>query len=395
MSILWVAVADARGHLMRAHLARKLLGDVEIATTTQAGIDFLAELGTPARRLGRGYELAFDARQNLDRAETERRLLRYLLTDMLDDLRELPSDRLIVNDSLHPALLLAPVLRPSLSIVNLYGEHMLDAVAGHRTRMLAKSYGSSVRRLASLSFARIEHTLTRGALSDPDPLHFRLPPLIGRPSRSCEEVRASLGVTNRLAVVYLNPHFRDPSLAEAIERALSGFTVHAVGEGYVERGWRTADPDLTDVVAAADLVVSAPGMGTLAQVTTFGTPFAALVADQPEQRLNLKFLDPARTATVRHPDQLGPAIERLSSLPRIDRRSSVERQHEAWRQAFRRIMHAGFFDHRNEQPSRWWSERGATGRRIGAAVASSLEADSSALRAERARRHQSGDERFG
>ena len=86
MRILWVAVADARGHLMRAHLARKLLApelEVEIATTSQAGIDFLRALGTPAKQLGRGYQLAFDARQNLDRAETERRLLRYLMVELV------------------------------------------------------------------------------------------------------------------------------------------------------------------------------------------------------------------------------------------------------------------------------------------------------------------------
>ena len=38
--IVWLAVADARGHLMRAHLAQKILApevQVEILTTSDAG----------------------------------------------------------------------------------------------------------------------------------------------------------------------------------------------------------------------------------------------------------------------------------------------------------------------------------------------------------------------
>ena len=115
--ILWIAVADARGHLMRAHLARRLLAEdgvvVDIATTSDEGVRVLGSLGTPARRFGRGYTLAFDARQNLDRAETERRLLRYLFGALRADLRSLAQlaarYAVVVNDSFHPALLLAPL----------------------------------------------------------------------------------------------------------------------------------------------------------------------------------------------------------------------------------------------------------------------------------------------
>src|SRR5205823_4613604 len=89
-----------------------------------------------------------------------------------------------------------------------------------------------------------------------------------------------------LAVVYLNPHFRDPAIADAVERALAaaGFAIHAVGEGYARRpGWRAHDPALADAIGAADLLVSAPGLGAISQARALRVPFLALVSDQPEQ----------------------------------------------------------------------------------------------------------------
>jgi len=50
--ILYLALADRRGHLMRAHLMRQALGrvdiGVEIATTGREGVRFLEGLGTPS-----------------------------------------------------------------------------------------------------------------------------------------------------------------------------------------------------------------------------------------------------------------------------------------------------------------------------------------------------------
>ena len=51
---------------------------------------------------------------------------------------------------------------------------------------------------------------------------------------------AFVGPRDRLAAVYLNPHFSDPTLAAAVERALAtrGYAMHAVGEGVVLIGQR-------------------------------------------------------------------------------------------------------------------------------------------------------------
>jgi UDP:flavonoid glycosyltransferase YjiC (YdhE family) len=83
MRIVWLAAADARGHLMRAHLLRGLLGragvEVDVITTSEEGRAFLAALGTPAEVLSHHFGVAYDAWQNMARARTEACALEYLL----------------------------------------------------------------------------------------------------------------------------------------------------------------------------------------------------------------------------------------------------------------------------------------------------------------------------
>src|SRR5207245_76765 len=132
-------------------------------------------------------------------------------------------------------------------------------------------FGGTVRRSLDQSFARIEHTLRpRGPSNDRLTHVRRLPPIVARPTRSRGEVRRSLGIdgSSRFAVVYLNPHFRDPELAGAIEVSLrsAGYVVRGVSEAQAGRpGWVARDPRLVDLIAAADLFVSAPGMASLEQ----------------------------------------------------------------------------------------------------------------------------------
>lgn len=353
--ILWVAVADARGHLMRAHLAKALLApvgiDVEIATTTAEGVAFLDALGTPATRFGRGYSLAFDARQNMLRGATSRRLLRYLASPghLWSDLRRLeriaPRYDLIVNDSFHPALFVAPLIleRRSVRIVNVYGEQLLTAFARYHAALpIGVEFDRAVHRTCRRAFACIEHTLS---CSRPERRGrtFRLRPLTAEPTRTRSDVRRSLG-GRRLAAVYLNPHFSDPRVAARVERALAsaGYVMHAVGEGYRNRpGWRRADPDLTSVIGAADLLLSAPGMGSLSQSLTFGIPHLLLVTDQPEQRRNLRYLEghPHEVVGVDESEAaLTAAVRRLGKAGGPPEAPGPAAVRTAWRQIFLTLL---------------------------------------------------------
>jgi hypothetical protein len=293
--VVWLAVAEGRGHLMRAQLAARLLApegiDVDIVTTSDAGVAFAAEFGLPSTILSESYRLIYDDRQNLARVRTHAMAIGYLASPRrcLRDLAWLEGyaydAQLIVNDSFHPALLAASLAGTRLArrIVHVHGENTRRAVEDSTRRGPMRA----VIRRALAKSDRIEITL--GGRACDEPRVTKLPPLLPAP-RDRDAVRAELGVPagKRLCVVYLNPYFKDPALADAIEAATSGIHIHAVGEGYAGRaGWRARDAALGDAVGAADVFVSAAGSGALALARANGVPMIAVATDQPEQRKNL------------------------------------------------------------------------------------------------------------
>jgi hypothetical protein len=297
-------------------------------------------------------------------------VLRYLVTpsrgaaDLERLARHCHSACYIVND-FHPLLLVAGSLGPDRAralpcpVVHVYGRNLWRAVEGNfRGRgpaLVDRGFGALLTALRDRAHARVEHTFAPAAGDeDAAPRTYRVPPILAAPRRSAAEVRSALGVGPgaRLAAVYLNPHFEDPSIADATLAALSaeGFVVHAVGEGLAGRpGFRPYDPSFADVGAAADLLVSAPGMGALAQARVFGVPFVALVTDQPEQRDNLRFLGPGAPfaavelgAPGRLDDRLREAAIRAShgAPPAIERPSpsaAVAAIHARWTETFTAI----------------------------------------------------------
>jgi hypothetical protein len=429
--ILWIAVADARGHLMRARRARRMLApsvEVDVVTTSDAGVAFLAALGTPAHVLGRGYALAFDAQQHLERGRTQGRLLRYLARDAFGDVRRLRRSAedydLIVDDALHPATLIASLLFDPLvvPIVHVFGTTLLEAVVeigggrreslrspGRKTEARAASSRVPNARVGSVAtavpgssgapgadvgridapipshahqvlsrsqhgprrsgaevpsglFARLLARALRRAFArieyavDADPEGTRLRPLVEPPRRSREAVRRALGVGSdeRLVVAYLNPHFADPRLAAALESTPG--RLYAVGEGFAGRpGWVAYDADLADKLAAADVVVSAPGVATLTAVKASGVAYVALRSRQPEQRENLTRLGrDFEVVDVATPDALPAAIERARRAPPGEAVATIAGD-------WRRTLHL-LIDERNHRCLRalHWSSRPTT-----------------------------------
>lgn len=331
---------------MRAQLMRQLLGeagvDVDLVTTSDAGAKFLGEFGAPAEVLSHEFGVVFDGQQNLRKARTAAGFLAYLLlpTRCRRDLRWLEERArgaaLVVNDSFHPALLVAALGDSPLRkrLVQLQGQTLRHAVEhqfGGRGL-----YAEAIRAALRRSYARVEHSLSNQAPPDDT---TRLPPLIAMPRGERAAVHAGLGVPagGKLAVLYLNPYFTDGALAASLERPLidAGYTVHAVGEGFASRpGWVARDHQLIEAVAAADLFVSAPGMAALGQVRSFGTPFIALATAQPEQRQNLALLEGNHGVVALGPDlaaRLAAAIAALADSPhRPDPRHAVHRVQTRW-----------------------------------------------------------------
>lgn len=359
--VVWLAAADARGHLMRAHIMKGLLArhgvQVDLVTTSDEGAAFLASFGERTTVLSRHYRMEFDGAHNIDPRKSRRRVVRYLLDPrrFLADRRAL--DRLargadlVVND-FHPLLLVGGIQAP---VVQLFGTHLWEAVSGHfedhGPRWLQRAHAGVLRSLRARSFACVEHSLWHGPGA---PGTVRLPPLVARPGRTRDAVRAQLGLAphEKLAAVYLNPHFTDPRVARAVEEALAEVNVRAylVGEGYADRpGWRATDPALADTVAAADLFVSGAGMGALGQARAFGTPLVALLADQPEQRRNAQRESVTRRQAFAAVPLGACLLERLtraaarllaSEWPRTDADARVAELHGSWTRAFLDLIEA-------------------------------------------------------
>ncbi len=364
--VLYLAVADGRGHLMRAHLLRRVLADtgltIDVVTTSPAGQAFLAGLGTPAALLSGGFALLFDDRHRLLARRTERHLAAYLTSprglarDVGRLARLAAGARFIVNDSLHPAALAlaaAPAIAGGPRVVNVHGDNLWRAAVHNFDGRAPDWTSGAFRRLLesvdARAFGRIVHSLApadRIGVCD-GPNRFRLPPLTAAPRRARAEVRRALGLSgrDRLAAIYLNPHFRDPRLAARLEAALAaeGIRFHGVSEPWAARpGWRAFDADFGTIVAASDLLVSGAGAAALEQARRTGVPLLALVGDQPEQTLNLS---QARAAGIQAravgvatdaPAALGEAIRALTSDAGANRAVPDDhaRIHRLWRDAF-------------------------------------------------------------
>ncbi|MBK8252581.1 MAG: hypothetical protein IPK82_07925 [Polyangiaceae bacterium] len=303
--IVWLAAADARGHLTRAHLMRRLLAahniDVTLITTGDDGQRYLAELGSPSTVLSTHYAILFDAWQNMKTAQTEAQIAKYFLLPQrahrdLSTLQQLACDAEYIVNDFHPLLLLGG---PKVGkVVHVFGASLRHAIAHHfegrGPELLDRRFSSWVDSLLRRGFARVEHnvfTPPHGIFRASDKT-FVLPPLVSVPDKSPHDVRRSLNLPKhqKLAAVYLNPHFQDPHLATALQQVLSerGYHLYGVSERLAHlQGFRPVDAHFANIAFAADVLISAPGMATCSQVRTFGLPFVALTTRQPEQQVNL------------------------------------------------------------------------------------------------------------
>ncbi|UUY07918.1 hypothetical protein LRS11_19230 [Pseudomonas sp. J452] len=297
--ILYLATADARGHLMRAQLLTHALrakgADVTVLTTSDEGVAFLAEFGIAAEVLSRHYAVQFDEQQNMQRAATDRTVARYLFDprQMLRDIwrlrRYLARVDLLVNDSFHPALLVMGCLPGwRRKIVHVYGASLRQALQsnfhGRLPAWLARAFAAAIAFELGRARARLQHDFAYLDASETAPGSFNLPTPVALAERPA-------GLPASCVALYLNPHFRDPALAAGLEKGLAqaGLASLRVGEGYAGRaGWLARDPRWIDAAAHSALIISAPGMAALSVAQVYRRPILLLVSDQPEQLSNAR-----------------------------------------------------------------------------------------------------------
>lgn len=298
--IVYLATADARGHLMRAqlltHALREAGAHVEVITTSDEGVRFLAGFGIEAPLLSRHYAVQFDAAQNMLRRETDRNVAHYvfrpgrMLRDMLRMRGWVRDADLVVNDSFHPALLFMgamPFWRQK--IVHVHGASLRHALEtnfqGRLPGLAARWFGGIVAWQLERSRARIAHDFAYGAPQDDGQGNHRL----ATPVAVVDAIGTNDMALVPMAAVYLNPHFTLPALAEGMEQGLgaAGVSSHRVGEGYAHRpGWQARDERWIEAAARSAFIVSAPGMAALSIAAVYRKPILLVLTDQPEQAQN-------------------------------------------------------------------------------------------------------------
>lgn len=298
IKLIYLATADARGHLMRAqlltHALREAGAAVDVLTTSDEGRAFLAGFGIAAQVLSRHYAVQFDSRQNMLSGETDAHIANYVFRpsrmgrDIMKLRVVLRGADLIINDSFHPALLFMGCMPGwRRKVVHVYGASLRHAVqnnfSGRMPVSLSRLFHRIVEWQIDTSLARIEHDFH--CTADYDGTAYRLP----TPVAVAAQFDAALPRPQACAAVYLNPHFRDPQMAEGLETGLALAGIHAslVGEGYAGRGrWEAQDADWVQQAAASNLIVSAPGMAALSVAMVYGRPIVLVLTDQPEQKIN-------------------------------------------------------------------------------------------------------------
>ncbi|MGF6114333.1 hypothetical protein [Pseudomonas frederiksbergensis] len=295
--ILYLATADARGHLMRAqllvHALHKAGAQVEVLTTSDEGQRFLESFGIKAEILSRHYAVQFDSGQNMLRKATNSNVAHYvfrpgrMFRDIVRLRDKLRSVDLVINDSFHPALLfMGTVPGWRHKVVHVYGASLKVALInnfeGMWPRAFGRLFGWIVGRQIDAARACIEHDFAHEIDDSKAPALFRLP----TPVALADTQTPSQPVG---AAIYLNPHFSDVSLAEALSAGIAdaGLSAHQVGEGYAGvGGWLGVDPDWASRAAQAQLIVSAPGMAALSIARVYRRPIILVLTDQPEQATN-------------------------------------------------------------------------------------------------------------
>jgi len=303
--ILYLATADARGHLMRAqllvHALRKAGAHVDVLTTSEEGVQFLQRFDVQASVLSTHYAVQFDSEQNMLRKATNRNVAWYLfrpgrmLRDIVHLSRLLRETDLVINDSFHPALLYMGMLPGwRRKVVHVYGASLKTALLSNFEGMWPRQFGKLFAWIVSRQIDRaracFEHDFAYEVDCAEESVHassskrarvYRLPTPVAL-AEALNEPAAD-------AAVYLNPHFAEPRLAEALSAGLldAGLTMHRVGEGYAGReGWLAVDSLWTSRAARARVIVSAPGMAALSIAKVYQRPIVLVLSDQPEQATN-------------------------------------------------------------------------------------------------------------
>ena len=329
--VTYVAVAEARGHLMRASqvcqmLHREGLRVAPMAFGPHAVRFFQGASGMEAEELSYGYSNSYGLDHSLDVTKTTHNILTYTFSatgarDMAAIMRRMNGARVLLNDlSTSPPMAALAWMLGGPHLVNVVSENTyfalvnLDRLCENKAKgAISKKFLDAMFYAATVNFV---NTMDRSKWFHREGVLHYLPPFVqteatARPT-PCRWDGPRAGA-RRLFVAYFNPEFRNRAfIGHLIElaRRHDAF-LHLVSEHAAD--WHAdlesdrvqivkQDFGMATLVRRADLVITAAGLALPLQSYIAGTPLLIVV--------NRGHVEHARNADVIAREGMGAVVDR-------------------------------------------------------------------------------------
>lgn len=333
--IAYVAVAEARGHLMRASqvcqmLHREGLRVAPMVFGPHAVQFFRGASGMDAEELSYGYTNAYGLDHSLDVTKTTHNILTYTFSatgarDMAAIMRRMQGARVLLNDlSTSPPMAALAWMVGGPHLVNVVSENTyyalvnLDRLCENKAKgAISKKFLDAMFYAATVNFV---NTMDRSKWFRREGVLHYVPPFVqteatARPS-PCRWVGPRPGA-KRLFVAYFNPEYRNRAfIGHLIElaRRHDAF-LHLVSEHAADWHGDLAsdrvqivkqDFGMATLVPKADLVITAAGLALPLQAYIAGTPLLIVV--------NRGHVEHARNADVIAREGMGAVVDRWEDV---------------------------------------------------------------------------------
>lgn len=329
--VVYVAVAEARGHLMRASQVCQMLHQeglhvAPMAFGRHAVAFFEGASGMQAEELSLGYTNAYGLDHSLDVTKTTSNIMNYTFSatgarDMAAILRRMNGARVLLNDlSTTPPMVAIAWMVGGPHLINVISENTYYALVNLDKLCENKAKGAISKKLLDAMFyaatVNFINTMDRSKWFRRDGVLYYVPPFVQTPATArpspCRWDGPRPGA-RRLFVAYFNPEYRNKAfIGHLIETARRHDAfLHLVSEHAAD--WHAdlesdtvqivkQDFGMATLVARADLVITAAGLALPLQAYVAGTPALIVV--------NRNHVEHARNGDVIAREGMGAVVDR-------------------------------------------------------------------------------------
>jgi hypothetical protein len=299
--VVYVAVAEARGHLMRASQVCQLLHQEGLRVAPMCcgprAVEFFqGASGMEAEELSIGYSHAYGPDHSLDLTQTTHNILFYTFSvrgsrDMAAITRRMVGSRVLVNDlSTSPPMAALAWMFGGPHLINVISENTYYALVNIDTLCENKAKGVISKKFLDAMFyaatMNIINTMDRSKWFQRQGVLLYLPPFVQTVDRAKPSPcrwEGPNGRAKRLFVAYFNPEFRKKAFIGRLIETAKRYDAHLHLVSEFAADWHTdlesdrvqivrEDFGLAKLIRRADLVISAAGLAMPLQCYIAGVP---------------------------------------------------------------------------------------------------------------------------